>query len=182
LSEGSSKELVKELAEAKATLEKRIRELENELKLYKLLTRLLDEALSKLSFVPASQLIQLKRAEEVEKEELISRYSIFSPENEHIADVSVFKDKVVVKMDVKFRKEVPPFKSFFVGRILKKFAEEDKRRVSLGEISPSEAFGYEIKEDDEGYVEELIIRNYKSEEVLRELKRALKWTLRRVRR
>lgn len=182
LSEDSSKELVKELAEAKSMLEKRIRELENELKLYRLLTKLLDEALSKLSFVPASQLIRPKRAEEVIEEEPVSRYPILSPDNEHIADVSIFKDKIIVKMNVKFRKEVPPFKSFFVGRILRKFAEEDRQKVSLGEISPNEVFSYEIKEDSEGYVEGLIIRNYKSEEVLRELKRALKWTLRRVRR
>lgn len=182
MSESSSEEFVKELAKAKATLEKRINELENELKLYKLLTKLLDEVLSKLSFVPASQLIESERVEGVRKEKPLSRYSIFSPDNKRIADVSVFKDRVIVKMNVKFKKEVPPFKSFFVGRILKKFIEEDKRRVSLGEISPSEAFNYEIKEDNEGYVEELIMRNYKSEEVLRELRRALKWTLRRVKR
>jgi len=171
---------VKELAEAKAILEKRIKELEDELKLYRILTRLIDEALSKLSFIPASQLVQPKHLEEV-KEEPVSKYSIISPNNEHVADVFIYEDKVVVKMGLKFRKEASPFKRFFIDRILERFVKEDQKRVSLGEISPSEAFSYEIKEDNSGYVEELIIRNYKNERTLRELKRALKWTLLRVR-
>ena len=174
-----SNELVKELAEAKATLEKRIRELERELRLYRLLARLIDEALSKLSFVPASQLVQPKTTEE---EELISKYSIISPENEHIADVFVYKNKIIAKMKVKFRKETSPFKRFFIDRILERLVKEDKKRISVGEITPNEAFSYEIREDDDGYVEELVIRNYKDERTLRELKRALKWTLLRVKR
>jgi len=179
--ENSSEELVKELAEAKSVLERRIKELESELKLYRLIIRLIDQALSKLSFVPASQLLQPQRVEKLE-EEVISKYSIFSPENEHIADVSIYKDKIIVKMRIKFRKEASPFKSFFVERILKRFVEEDRRRASLGEISSNEVFSYEIREDDEGCVDELIIRNYKSEETLRRLKSALKWTLLRVKR
>ncbi|RLE74278.1 MAG: hypothetical protein DRJ56_07810 [Thermoprotei archaeon] len=171
-------ERVKELAEAKALLERRVRELEEELRLYRMVLRLIDEALSRLSFVPASELVQ----GEEEREEPLSRYPIVSRSGERVAEVLIYRDRMIVRPTIKFRRDSPPFRGFFIDRILKRLKEEDRRRVSVGEIAPSEAFDYEIVEDEEGYVRELVIRNYRSEETLRELRRALKWTLVRVRR
>lgn len=189
---------VKELAEAKALLERRIEQLENELRLLKLLTKLIDQALSQVSFKPASELITEKKevtrkiSEEKEipeerierkpkREILLMKYPIISKEGENIAEVYIYKNKIVVRPFIKFTKNASPFRSFLIERFLKRKKREDESRVVRGEILPEEAFDYEIIEDEDGCVKELIIKNYKEEE-LRELRNVIRWTLLRVER
>ncbi len=71
------------------------------------------------------------------------------------------------------------FARFFVGNILGKFQEEDRHKVEEGNATWEEAFDFEVRAED-GILEEVIIRNYGTEERLNEIERALRWTFEKI--
>ncbi len=68
------------------------------------------------------------------------------------------------------------FARFFVERILGKFQKEDRTKVEEGSLTWEDAFDFEVKAED-GILEEIVIRNYRSEARLKEIERSLRWSL-----
>jgi hypothetical protein len=68
------------------------------------------------------------------------------------------------------------FATFFVEKILGGFNAEDQARAENKEIPWEDAFDADIHSDD-GILEEIVIRNYRTEARLNELRRALQWAL-----
>ncbi|MCF2137499.1 MAG: hypothetical protein K9W43_09740 [Candidatus Thorarchaeota archaeon] len=71
------------------------------------------------------------------------------------------------------------FARFFVERILGKFQQEDRHRVENGEITWDQVFDFNVS-DEEGFLKEIIIKNYGTKARLEEIQRALRWALEKV--
>jgi len=173
---------VKELASLKAFLERRISSLEEELNALKTMLSMVDEVLSKTSFKPASTLAAAPKETAVTmperaEEKPLSILPLSTRDGERLAEMEIYPNHAVVRLIKPLSVDIPPFKSFLVNRILEGRKREDEQKVISGEKPREEAFEYEIIEDGEGNVHEIIIRNYGSEDSLRELRRIIRWTL-----
>jgi len=172
-----SENRVKALASAKAYLERRIKELEQEVEALKTLLALVDQALGRESFVTAAQL-RAERKEAVEKP--ISEFSITSRSGELIAKMLVYKNRIVVRPEIELHTDTPPFRGFLIARTLEGYRKKDLRRAEEGEISEDEALNYRVIEDERGVLKELVIENYGDRQRLFELRGAIRWTLNRM--
>ena len=177
---------VKTLANIKAYLEKRIEEVEEELRMLKTLVQIVDQVLSKESFVPAAELKsapatltpQTPRQQIVEKP--LAEWELISREGEHFGRMIVYRDRAVVKIDAELHSSTPPFRTFLVSRILEGYKKKDKRRIETGEIVEDEAFDYSISVDEDDRLKEIVIYNYHDMRTLQELRGAIRWTLARM--
>ncbi|OYT29678.1 MAG: hypothetical protein B6U94_07520 [Thermofilum sp. ex4484_79] len=167
-----SEEEVRRLAELKSYLEKKIEQLETEIELLKFCVRLVDEALSKSSFRPASELRVTQKKEK-------ARILIKTREGEVIAEMLVYDKEAVVEIKKNIPVTIPPFKNFLLREFEKrKRADEDK--LGRGEISRDEIFEYNIETDDQGYLRRIVIRNFKDDRDLYDLRGVIRWTLIRM--
>ncbi|BDR91624.1 hypothetical protein [Vulcanisaeta souniana] len=167
---------VKKLLELRDKLDNRIRELQEELNLLNEIKNVLDNIIKSQSIVPATELVgkpqDLGRL--VETREIRSRTN-----NELLGTVEIYEGGVSIKPIKPFSKDVTAFRRFFRDKILEGFKQEDDKLVRDGQLRREEAFNYEIKLDGDNVVN-IIIRNYRNDERLREIIRAIRWTLERV--
>jgi len=166
---------VKILAEIKSYLDKRIEELQREIKLLKNIELLVNEALSKRSFKSASSLVR-----ERGKEKYIEKLDINTDDGKKIGEIMVYDNKAVVKILINLRASIPPFRSFFEERILKKRKIDSEEKLSKGEISTDKLFDYQISIDENGFLREIVLINYGGREEIYSLRRAIRWTLLRM--
>lgn len=179
-----SESRLKLLASLKSRIEKRISELEQELSELKALVHFIDEVLSRESFIPASE---LRREELVEKpgiehkilEKPIAEHTFSTRTGEKIAKMIVYKDYLVVKPIVKLHVSTPPFRHFLLNRLLLEMRSSDEEKVQEGLLDPDLVIDYEIRTEDD-ILKELVIRNYRDERRLDELRGAIRWTLARM--
>ena len=165
---------VRKLAELKLRIEDRIRELEEELDTLREISRLLDVLLKKQSFIRASQ---VPPPEETREEEVTTRVLTRSKDGLHLATAKIYEDRVVITInpELPLRASIPPFRSFFVNRVLEGMREKDREVVGARE--PQRILQYEIKEDPEGRIEQIEVRNITDKRRVNELLNALTWTL-----
>ena len=166
---------VKRLLELREKLESRIKELQEELNLLNEVREVLDGLIKSQSIMPATELItkqDLGRL--IETREIKSRVG-----NELLGTVEIYEGGVVIKPIKPFNKDNSAFKRFFRDKILEGFKQEDDRLVRDGQLRREEAFSYEVRLDDDN-VTSIVIRNYRSDERLREIIRAIRWTLERA--
>lgn len=180
-----SDEMVKMLAETKSYLESRLQELNREVEYIKTILRLIDEALSSRSFVSAAELRREAPQEEaprpaVEPGRKIMEMRLSTRSGDQIALMQVYERGVIVKPLIKLHSTTPPFRAFLVNRILEGFRKKDRDLVAKGEISESEAFSYEVVEDEERELKEIRIYNYRDRDRLTELRGALRWTFNKM--
>ncbi len=68
------------------------------------------------------------------------------------------------------------FARFLTERTLGGYQQEDRHRVENGEIEWNDAFDFEVIAED-GILKKLVIKNYGSEERLKDIQRRVRWTL-----
>lgn len=170
----------KKLAEIRSYLQKKAEELEKELHYVNMLISMIDQALSEKSFVPASTLVpERKVVEDKMKPPLIEtpleEIIISTRDGVEVCKINVYENIIIVKPLIELFIDIPPFRSFLIGRIFEGYKKKDEKRVYDGEISPEEVFNYEIISDD-NKLKELRILNYGSKQRLNELKGVIRWT------
>ena len=74
----------------------------------------------------------------------------------------------------------PPFKSFFLNRILEGMKSKDMEKLNNGQIKESELLNYHIKEDSNGLIKRIIINNYRENERLNEIFNTSAWVFTRM--
>jgi hypothetical protein len=185
MSEDGDKEKIKKIANLRALLEKRIESMETELDGLKTLLELIDTTLIKEGF---------KRAEISKPVQIVPKQMVSQPEvpqqkkgitlktvtGDLLAHFYVGKDLIQITLaeDKNFDIDTPPFKSFFVERVLAKMQEKDREDVSKGKIDPERILSYDLKQDG-NMIREINIRNLRRERS-RELKSSLRWTLEKM--
>ncbi|HDI31685.1 MAG TPA: hypothetical protein ENF80_02605 [Thermofilum sp.] len=171
---------VKVMAEAKAYLEKRLEELSKEVEMIRLLLKVINEALSQQSFMPASELqkpVEAEKKPEPLQGKLIESSVLTYRTGEELAAVEVYDTNLlVIRLIAKLSASTQPLQAFLVRKLLEPYRKKDEERVIKGEIDEDQAFRYEIIEKD-GLLKEIRIYNYGDRSRLLELKSAIRWTL-----
>jgi len=179
-------EKIKKLVAFKKKLEKRVGELESELKEMQAVLDAVSTVLLEKGFKRA-EIAKIPAA----KEEAIVKPAPSPPEFENIiplktvtgellANLYVCEDslRVVPVEDKNFDINTPPFTQFLVKRVLLKMQEKDNELARTGQLRPSKIFSYNIIQDDD-IIREITIRNVNAER-LRELKSSIRWTLEKM--
>lgn len=74
----------------------------------------------------------------------------------------------------------PPFKSFFLNRILEGMKTKDTEKVRNSQIEESDSFNYQIEEDSSGLIKRIVINNYRENERLTEIFNTSTWVFTRM--
>ncbi|MCC6013237.1 MAG: hypothetical protein LM593_02615 [Candidatus Verstraetearchaeota archaeon] len=176
-----SEEDVKILAELKKDLEEKIMKMEKELMLLKTSLKLVDEALAKVSFKPASKIVEEGIEKKTFEETYEEVFQIKSKSGEDLGNIYVGKNiiKIVPREDLKLSIKTSPFQSFFIERVLEKMKKKDEEEVARKKKSPDEVIDYTIETDGD-LIKEIIIRNVKDETRIREIRSVVRWTFERM--
>jgi hypothetical protein len=78
-----------------------------------------------------------------------------------LANAEISPDAVVIvpAPGINLNANTPPFKSFFLNRILEGMKNKDAEKVSQGALSESDALNYKIEEDESGGIIKRIVIN-----------------------
>jgi hypothetical protein len=74
----------------------------------------------------------------------------------------------------------PPFKSFFLNRILEDMKTKDSEKVSQNQIDKSTSLDYHVEEDESGIIKRILINNYRDNERLNEIFNTSTWVFTRM--
>lgn len=104
------------------------------------------------------------------------RISVKSKDGEILGSLRMDEAEIVFKPrdDLSFTTAIPPFRSFFIERVLSNMRSTDERKVTTGEISPDEVLSYDVETEGE-LILRVVIRNYGGERRLREIRSSLRW-------
>jgi len=187
-------EKIKRLVSFKQKLEKKVEELESELKELQATLEAVNLILLEKGFKRAEI---TKPPAEIEalppKEEVIAEPSSPQPPTEHesviplrtatgelLATLYVSEDslQMVPAEDKNFNVNTPPFTPFLVERVLAKMQEKDSELARTGQIAPEKIFSYNIVREGD-MIREIVIKNV-GQDRLRELKSSIRWTLEKM--
>ncbi|MFX0136368.1 MAG: hypothetical protein ACFFDN_22190 [Candidatus Hodarchaeota archaeon] len=171
-------------------LRKKIKELQNELNSYTNILIKIDSILEKESFKTAAELYEAEPKEvKVEtkpakpSEAIINKeYEIKSSEDKILGKMMVQKDIITITptKNISVLENAPPFKTFFLGRILKQMEEEDLEDIKNGKIDKKQSISYEINKSPENIVQKIIISNYRSYNRMIKILDTISWTFRTI--
>jgi len=189
---------IKKMAELRALLEKRVKEMETELDGLRVLLDFVNAALVEKGFKRA-EILQPTPAPTSEEELLPptpppTRVEVTPPPvleyeeavpiktatGELLANLYMSEDsmRVVLAEDKQFTVDVPPFMAFLVERVLAKMQEKDREAAGAGEIAPDKILSYSIVREGD-FLREITIRNVGADRA-RELKSTIRWTLEKM--
>ena len=127
----------------------------------------------------ARELEDARAAEEAPPEKPISEHVLSSRGGEPLAKMLVYKDRAVIEPLVKLHVTTPPFRQFLVNRILQEMKNDDEERAREGLLDPDQVLDYEVETDGD-LLKRIVIKNYRDEKRLDELRGAIRWTLARM--
>lgn len=88
--------------------------------------------------------------------------------------------RIPLANDINLNISTPPFKSFFLNRILEGMKSKDKEKIQKGEIDESEIIDYKIDNDENGKIKSVTISNYRESERLNEIFNTATWVFTRM--
>lgn len=83
--------------------------------------------------------------------------------------------RFIPSLKFEFNEKIPPFKSFFIDRVLENMKTTDKKRANDIGIDSEEILDYSIEITD-GRITSLNIKNFGGERRLQEISSSLRWT------
>lgn len=145
---------------------------------------ILDSILKQSSFTKASSLNkntphsqQEEKAQPAPKSIPITKGS----GGEVIANAYVTPKQVSIVLDdnVGIDVETPPFKSFFLDRIIGEMKRKDSQEANIGKISNESVIDYVINKNGSN-IREIIIKNYREKDRVNEIINTAGWSLTRM--
>jgi hypothetical protein len=105
-----------------------------------------------------------------------------------LANAEISPDAVVIvpAPDINLNANTPPFKSFFLNRILEGMKNKDAEKVSQGALGESDALNYKVEEDDSsgggssGIIKRIVINRYREKDRLQEIFNTSAWVFTRM--
>jgi hypothetical protein len=100
--------------------------------------------------------------------------------DEPLAIIYVDKEALHVMPDESknFSVSTPPFQTFLVERVLAKMQDKDNELVRMGQLTADKIFAYNIVTEGD-LIREIILKNV-DEDLLKELKSSIRWTLEKM--
>ncbi|MEM2000521.1 MAG: hypothetical protein QXO30_05755 [Candidatus Caldarchaeum sp.] len=162
---------VKKLAELKTFLEQRMADLEHEIDSLRMLLEIVDRELAAKSFKKA-------HPPEAAEKEAAGLRMIRSRSGSLLATMSLKEReaRIVFNPEIRVTQDMRPFSSFLLRKVLDSMREADLQKASEGKLVQSDVLSYEVVYDGDT-ARELIVKNYRDEQRLREIVNSVKWTL-----
>jgi len=206
---GYSDDEIKNAAEIREWLTKLIFEKQNEIERIKITLSLIDSVLKQGSFKTAANLNLNKKPFTDEKSTSIydeSKKETNNPsfkkgngessqlletrqikrmkDNTLIAQVEVSKEKIEIipSESFSFNMDTPPFKSFFINRILEGMKNKDIDKVKQGQLSEMDVISFNTiqKEDNDNILKKIEIKNYRDKDRINEIFNTVAWVFTRM--
>jgi len=87
--------------------------------------------------------------------------------------------EIIPDKGLSFNIDTPPFKSFFIKRILEGMINQDRTKNRQKQLSDQDLLNYNIDED-EGRIKRIIINNYRDKERLTDIVNTSAWVFTRM--
>ena len=182
-----SDDQIKDIVALKENLIEQIDSHQESIKMLEKNLLILDLVLKESSFTKASQLGVRKKIEKYTHQENlpdIEKNSIpikRGNNGELIANAYVTEDKVSIVLDdeIELSVDTPPFKSFFVDRIIGEMKKKDFQEAENGKIQKESVIDFIINKNGTD-IREIVIKNYRQKERVNELINTAGWSLSRM--
>jgi hypothetical protein len=86
---------------------------------------------------------------------------------------------IVPSDEINLNVNTPPFRSFFLNRILDGMKTKDAEKVGQGAMKESDALAYKVEEDS-GNIKRIVIENYRDKDRLQEIFNTSSWVFTRM--
>ena len=96
------------------------------------------------------------------------------------AEVSSGAVIIVPAPGVSLSVNTPPFRSFFLNRILEGMKSKDIEKVRQGALREQEALNYKVEEDNNSQIKRIVINNYRDKDRLQEIFNTSAWVFTRM--
>jgi len=182
-----SEEQVKDIVALKESLIEQIDKHQESIEMLEKNIIILDLFLKDSSFTKASQLGTARKVEIQNKTEKAKKPEENSipikrvGDGKVIANAYVTPDQVSIVLDdeIEISDETPPFKSFFLDRIIGEMKKKDFAEAENGKIQKESIIDYIINKNGTD-IREIIIKNYRQKERVNELINTAGWSLTRM--
>jgi hypothetical protein len=156
---------VKQLAELKTYLERRLADLDREAEYITEMIELVDKALTEKSFRKPQLPEQPMRRIRGRTGTLLATMT-----------VEPHQARIVFNPEIRVTQDMRPFSSFFLRKVLDSMRDSDRQKIEEGKLEPGSGLDYEVIYDGET-AREVIVKNFREEARLREIVNSVKWTL-----
>jgi len=182
-----SEEQVKEIVALKESLIEQIDKHQESIEMLEKNIITLDLFLKDSSFTKASQLETTEKVEIQSKPETLKKLVENSipikraSDGKVIANAYVTPDQVSIVLDdeIKISDDTPPFRSFFLDRIIGEMKKKDTLEAENGRIQRESIINYIINKNGSD-IREIIIKNYRQKERVNEIINTAGWSLTRM--
>ena len=182
-----SEEQVKDIVALKESLIEQIDKHQESIETLEKNIIILDSFLKDSSFTKASQLETIRKMESqntVENTKKPEENSIpikRAGDDKLIANAYVTPEQVSIILDdeIEISDDTPPFKSFFLDRIIGEMKKKDFIEVENGKIQKESIIDYIINKNGTD-IREIIVKNYRQKERVNELINTAGWSLTRM--
>ncbi|MEC4849318.1 MAG: hypothetical protein RI100_09040 [Nitrosarchaeum sp.] len=150
---------------------------------------ILDSILKESSFTKASAIKQVKTSESsknipIEPTEKLEKNTIpitSGSDGKIIANAYITPDQVsiILAENMEINADTPPFKSFFIDRIIGEMKRKDSVEAENGKIQKESVIDYIINKNGSD-IREIIIKNYRQKERVNEIINTAGWSLTRM--
>ncbi|MCV0410932.1 hypothetical protein [Nitrosopumilus sp.] len=182
-----SEEQVKEIVALKESLVEQIDKHQESIEMLEKNITVLDLFLKDSSFTKASQLEMKKEPEIHTKPEIIEKPVKNSIPIKRVNDGKIIANayvtpeqlSIVLDNEIMINADTPPFKSFFLDRIIGEMKKKDFQEAENGKIQKESIIDYIINKNGSD-IREIIIKNYRQKERVNELINTAGWSLTRM--
>jgi hypothetical protein len=178
---------VKEIVALKESLIEQINKHQESIEMLEKNITILDSFLKDSSFTKASQL-EIKKEVKIKTESEIIEKPVENSipikrvnDGRIIANAYVTPEQLSIVLDneIEINADTPPFKSFFLDRIIGEMKKKDFQEVENGKIKKESIIEYIINKNGTD-IREIIIKNYRQKERVNELINTAGWSLTRM--
>lgn len=172
-----SDEQIKDILAMKERMTGEIEKHQEDIDLLEKNIKILDSILKDTSFTKASSLFG-KQKENVMQESIPLKRGA---SDEIIANAVVTPEKlsIVLEENIDINENTPPFRSFFLERIIGEMKRKDSQEVESGKIQKESVIDYIVNKNGAN-IREIIIRNYRDKERMNEIINTAAWSLTRM--
>lgn len=184
-----SEEQIRDIVAMRDSLVKQIDKHQNAIELLEKNLTILDLVLKESSFTKASALSTTKNSEPsakisaapTDKSEESSIPITSGSDGKIIANAYITPDQVsiVLEENMEINADTPPFKSFFIDRIIGEMKRKDSAEAENGKIQKESVIDYIINKNGSD-IREIIIKNYRQKERVNEIINTAGWSLTRM--
>ncbi len=95
---------------------------------------------------------------------------------------AIFQHDNEMKIDllVALKPDTPPFKSFFLDKVLGDYEKRDKQKEQEGQLPAGSALAYEVLTDSDNNITQIKIKNINDQRRTREIISTIRWTIARM--